>query len=110
MEKILFSVNIAMDPSKVNIESSWREALAEEFKKPYFDDIKTYLQEEKKEGYIVYPPGPTIFRAFELTPIDKVKVVIIGQDPYHNPGEAMGLCFSVPQGVRVPPSLRNVYN
>ncbi len=98
-----------MDPSKVSIESSWREALEEEFKKPYFDEIKAYLQNEIEQGHTVYPPGPKIFRAFELTPIDKVKVVIIGQDPYHNPGEAMGLCFSVPQGIRVPPSLRNVY-
>jgi len=98
-----------LDPSKVNIESSWREALAHEFKQPYFDAIKTHLLSEKKKGNVVYPPGPEIFRAFELTPIDKVKVVILGQDPYHNPGEAMGLCFSVPHGVRIPPSLRNVY-
>lgn len=98
-----------MDPDKVSIESSWKEALTEEFQQPYFDQIKAHLVQEGRSGYPVYPPGPLIFNAFALTPISKVKVVILGQDPYHNPGEAMGLCFSVPKGVRVPPSLRNVY-
>ena len=98
-----------MNPQDVDIEDSWRKALSEEFQKPYFDKIKKALQAERKVGNTVYPSGKDIFRAFELTPFNEVKVVILGQDPYHNPGEAMGLCFSVPQGVRVPPSLRNVY-
>ncbi len=98
-----------MDPLKVNIESSWRKALAEEFRQPYFEEIKAHLKSELKEGNPVYPPGPLIFKAFELCPLDQVKVVILGQDPYHNPGEAMGLCFSVPQGKRVPPSLKRIY-
>ena len=98
-----------MDPLKVNIEPSWREVLSDEFRQPYFDKITQILKEEKKNGQVIYPPGPLIFNAFSLTPFDKVKVVILGQDPYHNPGEAMGLCFSIPKGVRVPPSLRNIY-
>ena len=98
-----------MDPKDVNIEESWREVLSEEFQKSYFDDIKKQLLAERQNGYKIYPPGPLIFNAFNLTPFNEVKVVIIGQDPYHNPGEAMGLCFSVPKGVRVPPSLKNIY-
>jgi uracil-DNA glycosylase len=98
-----------MDPDNIKIEASWKKALREEFQKSYFDLIKSHLKEEIRAGQQVFPPGPLIFKAFELTPIDRVKVVILGQDPYHNPGEAMGLCFSVPQGVRVPPSLKNVY-
>lgn len=98
-----------MDPLKVNIEPSWREVLAAEFEQPYFDKITDILKQEKKNGQVIYPPGPLIFNAFKLTPFEEVKVVILGQDPYHNPGEAMGLCFSVPEGKRVPPSLRNIY-
>ena len=93
----------------VKIESSWKDALAEEFEKPYFASLVRFLHEEKAAGKVIYPPGSLIFRAFELTPVDQVKVVILGQDPYHNPGEAMGLSFSVPDGVRMPPSLRNIY-
>ncbi|HNE28747.1 MAG TPA: uracil-DNA glycosylase [Saprospiraceae bacterium] len=93
----------------VQIEASWKAVLADEFAQPYFGAIKTFLVEEKRAGKIIYPPGPLIFNAFNHTPFDKVKVVILGQDPYHNPGEAMGLCFSVPKGVRVPPSLVNIY-
>ena len=93
----------------VQIEASWKAVLADEFAQPYFSAIKTFLVEEKRAGKIIYPPGPLIFNAFNHTPFDKVKVVILGQDPYHNPGEAMGLCFSVPKGVRVPPSLVNIY-
>lgn len=91
------------------IESSWKKALKDEFSKDYFENIRNTLKSAKKNGDKVYPPDPLIFRAFDATPFDKVKVVIIGQDPYHGPGEAMGLCFSVPKGVRVPPSLKNVY-
>ena len=93
----------------VKIESSWKEALAPEFEKPYFRSLVAALHEEKALGKVIYPPGGLIFKAFELTPLDKVKVVILGQDPYHNPGEAMGLSFSVPDGVPAPPSLRNIF-
>ncbi|MBL7803225.1 MAG: uracil-DNA glycosylase [Saprospiraceae bacterium] len=93
----------------VQIEPSWKAVLADEFQQPYFTAIKTFLVEERRAGKTIYPPGPLIFNAFNHTPFDKVKVVILGQDPYHNPGEAMGLCFSVPKGVRVPPSLVNIY-
>ena len=93
----------------VKIEQSWKDALAGEFEKPYFAQLVRFLHEEKAAGKVIYPPGSLIFRAFDLTPVDQVKVVILGQDPYHNPGEAMGLSFSVPDGVRMPPSLRNIY-
>jgi uracil-DNA glycosylase len=95
--------------SDVKIESSWKTALAAEFEQPYFAAISAYLKQEIAAGKTIFPPGALIFNAFNLTPFNKVKVVILGQDPYHNPGEAMGLCFSVPRGVRVPPSLVNVY-
>ena len=93
----------------VKIEQSWKDALAPEFGKPYFEQLVRFLHQEKAAGKVIYPPGSQIFRAFELTPLDRVKVVILGQDPYHNPGEAMGLSFSVPDGVRMPPSLRNIF-
>ena len=93
----------------VKIEQSWKEALQSEFDKPYFAELVSYLHAEKRAGKVIYPPGPQIFRAFELTPVDKVKVVILGQDPYHNPGQAMGLSFSVPNGVPAPPSLKNIF-
>lgn len=93
----------------VKIESSWKDALAPEFEKPYFASLVRFLHAEKAAGKVIYPPGSLIFRAFDLTPVDQVKVVILGQDPYHNPGEAMGLSFSVPDCVRTPPSLRNIF-
>ena len=94
---------------KVNpvIEESWKEVLGEEFDKMYFLELKTFLLEEKKK-YRVFPPGPMIFNAFNHTPFDKVKVVLLGQDPYHGAGQAHGLCFSVPDGVQKPPSLVNI--
>lgn len=91
------------------MEKGWKTVLAQEFQQPYFAAIKTFLVREMQAGKTIYPPGPLIFNAFNQTPFDQVKVVIIGQDPYHQPGQAMGLCFSVPKGVRVPPSLRNIY-
>ena len=94
---------------EVSIEHSWKEELKEEFDKPYFEKIVHFLKEEKKAGKVVYPPGKLIFNAFECTPFNKVKVVIIGQDPYHNPGQAHGLCFSVPDGVAPPPSQVNIF-
>lgn len=95
--------------SKIKIEASWKAALAEEFSKPYFTSLSTFLKAEKAAGKKIYPPGSLIFNAFDTTPFEEVKVVVLGQDPYHNPGEAMGLSFSVPKGVRVPPSLKNIY-
>lgn len=94
----------------VRIEESWKRVLAPEFEKPYFQDLVARLHQEKREGRTIYPPGPLIFNAFNLTPFDKVRVVIIGQDPYHGPGQAEGLSFSVPHGVPVPPSLVNIYH
>ena len=94
---------------EVRIEESWRKALQSEFDKPYFAGLVDFLHQEKASGQVVYPPGSQIFRAFELTPLDKVKVVILGQDPYHNPGQAMGLSFSVPDNVPAPPSLKNIF-
>lgn len=98
-----------MNTEKIRIESGWKHALKEEFAKEYFTEIRKTLKKEKSEGIKIYPPGKLIFNAFDSTPFVKVKVVIIGQDPYHGPGEAMGLCFSVPKGTKVPPSLKNVY-
>ena len=95
--------------SHIRIEESWKRALANEFERPYFQTIATFLKTELSTGKTIYPPGPLIFNAFDTTPFDKVKVVILGQDPYHNPNEAMGLSFSVPKSVRVPPSLKNIY-
>lgn len=93
----------------VRIEESWKEALAGEFEKDYFRELVSELHKEKAAGTVIYPPGPLIFNAFDKTPLPSLKVVILGQDPYHNPGEAMGLSFSVPDGVRIPPSLRNIF-
>lgn len=93
----------------VKIESSWKEALHQEFNRPYFQEVTAFLKTEKMQGKTIYPPGALIFNAFEKTPFDKVKVVILGQDPYHGPGQAMGLSFSVPEGVPPPPSLVNIY-
>ena len=93
----------------VKIESSWKAVLTEEFEKPYFRSLVETLHREKAGGKVIYPPGSLIFNAFNLTPFDKVKVVIIGQDPYHNPGQAEGLSFSVPHGTACPPSLVNIY-
>lgn len=95
--------------SNVKIEASWKTALADEFQQPYFQAVAQYLKKAKTEKKIIYPPGSLIFNAFNTTPIDQVKVVILGQDPYHNPGQAMGLSFSVSKGMSVPPSLRNIY-
>lgn len=93
----------------VKIEPSWKEVLKQEFSKPYFLQVVTHLKTEKATGAVVYPPGPLIFNAFNCTPFHQVKVVILGQDPYHNPGQAHGLSFSVPDGVPPPPSLVNIY-
>ena len=91
----------------VKIDPSWYEVLRPQFEAPYFAQLKEFLVAERQQ-YVCYPPGSKIFNAFDSTPFDKVKVVILGQDPYHEPGQAMGLCFSVPDGVLVPPSLVNI--
>jgi uracil-DNA glycosylase len=91
--------------SNVKIEESWKAALSDQFEQPYFQGIATFLRKAKADGKTIYPPGSLIFNAFNTTPFEQVKVVILGQDPYHRPGEAMGLSFSVPRGVRIPPSL-----
>ncbi len=93
----------------VNIEPGWYEALKAEFEKPYFERLAAFLRSEKAKGKVIYPPGARIFSAFWLTPPDAVKVVILGQDPYHNPGQAHGLSFSVPYGVPPPPSLQRIF-
>ncbi len=94
---------------EVRIESSWKSALAEEFGKPYFESLVRFLHKEKSDGQKIYPPGSQIFRAFDLTPVSELKVVILGQDPYHGPGQAHGLSFSVSAGIPAPPSLKNIF-
>lgn len=93
----------------VQIEESWKSVLKQEFEKPYFKEIVTFLKTEKMAGKTIYPPGPLIFNAFNTTPFTEVKVVVIGQDPYHGPGQAHGLSFSVQNGVTSPPSLINIF-
>lgn len=93
----------------VQIESSWKMVLKEEFKKAYFLETVTFLRMEKATGKTIYPPGSLFFNAFNTTPFEAVKVVLIGQDPYHGPGQAHGLCFSVPDNITPPPSLVNIF-
>src|SRR5215212_8667464 len=93
----------------VKIEASWKEVLEDEFKKSYFKQITEHIKTEKAQGKTIYPPGPLIFNAFEKTPVANLKAVILGQDPYHGPGQAMGLSFSVPKGIPPPPSLINIF-
>jgi uracil-DNA glycosylase len=97
--------NTSINPQ---IEESWKEALKNEFKQDYFTNLKTFLVDEKKK-HVIYPPGAMIFNAFNYTPFNDVKVVLLGQDPYHGPGQAHGLCFSVANGVQKPPSLINIF-
>ena len=93
----------------VKIEPSWKERLQAEFEKPYFSDVVSFVRQEIADGKTIYPPGKLIFNAFDKTPFDKVKVVILGQDPYHGKGQAHGLCFSVQRGIKPPPSLVNIF-
>ncbi len=93
----------------VKIESSWKELLKDEFQNSYFLQIIAHLKTEKASNKIIYPLGSLIFNAFNKTPFNKIKVVLLGQDPYHNPEQAMGLSFSVPDGIKIPPSLQNIY-
>jgi len=101
----IFCVNIM----EVKIEEGWKSVLSEEFNKEYFIGLTDFIKKEISEGKQIYPPGKCIFNAFEKTPFDKVKVVILGQDPYHGLGQAHGLSFSVPQGIKQPPSLVNIF-
>lgn len=93
----------------IKIEASWKEALKQEFSTDYFQQIPEHIKTEKLQGKVIYPPGSVIFNAFNTTPLEKVKVVILGQDPYHGKGQAHGLCFSVQNGVPPPPSLLNIF-
>jgi uracil-DNA glycosylase len=94
---------------KIQLEDSWLERLYDQFEQDYMQELREFLVTRKKHQAVVYPPGPQIFNAMNSTPFDKVRVVILGQDPYHGPGQAHGLCFSVQPGVRIPPSLANIY-
>lgn len=98
-----------MSEPSVKLEDSWKQALAGEFSAPYMAALKSFLLEEKQSGKVIFPRGADYFRALDLTPLGKVKVVILGQDPYHGDGQAHGLCFSVQPGVKIPPSLVNIY-
>ncbi len=98
-----------MAATDVKIGESWKAPLAAEFSSPYMADLKAFLLEQKQEGRRIFPKGAEYFRALDLTPLEDVRVVILGQDPYHGEGQAHGLCFSVQPGVRIPPSLVNIY-
>ncbi len=95
--------------ARVNLESSWLDLVGEEFEKSYMKNLSAFLRAQKQAGKHIYPAGSEMFAALDATPVANVKVVVIGQDPYHGPGQAHGLCFSVPAGVQVPPSLVNIY-
>jgi uracil-DNA glycosylase len=94
---------------QVAIEPGWYEVLKEEFEKPYFKELVSFLKKEKQAGKVIYPAGPHIFNAFTFTPFKDVRVLLLGQDPYHGAGQAHGLCFSVQKGIKPPPSLVNIY-
>jgi len=94
---------------RVKLEDSWKAALKEEFEQPYMKQLGEFLRREKAAGKVIYPPGPLIFNALNSTPLEQVRVVILGQDPYHGAGQAHGLCFSVQPGVVPPPSLQNIF-
>ena len=99
-----------MDKSReIRLEASWKRRLESEFGQPYMVALREFLLERKRAGAVVYPPGPEIFNALDSTPFGQVKAVILGQDPYHGPGQAHGLCFSVREGIALPPSLVNIY-
>lgn len=95
--------------SRVRLDPEWKQVLAAEFAAPYLAELRAFLEQEKQAGKIIYPPGAEIFNALNTTPLSKVEVVILGQDPYHGPGQAHGLCFSVRRGVPPPPSLQNIF-
>lgn len=94
---------------EIKLDPSWKSRLEDEFSLPYMTALRQFLLDRKRQGAVIYPPGDLIFNALDTTPFDRVKIVILGQDPYHGPGQAHGLCFSVPEGVALPPSLINIY-
>lgn len=98
-----------VESGQVKLESSWLEVLAPEFEKSYMAELRQFLATEKQQGKVIYPKGNEYFNALDTTPFDQVRVVILGQDPYHGPGQAHGLCFSVQQGIQLPPSLQNIF-
>lgn len=98
-----------MNTQKIALDPAWLAALQDEFSAPYMRELKRFLKAQKAAKKVIFPPGKWIFNALNTTPLDRVKVVILGQDPYHGPGQAHGLCFSVPPGVRPPPSLLNIF-
>ncbi|WP_339842977.1 uracil-DNA glycosylase [uncultured Halopseudomonas sp.] len=98
-----------MAQGEIRLEAGWKAALEDEFDKEYMRTLREFLRTQKVSGKVIYPPGAQIFNALDSTPLDRVKVVIIGQDPYHGPGQAHGLAFSVPPGVKPPPSLQNIF-
>ena len=100
---------MSVTEKKAQMEESWLDKLEEEFEKPYMKELESFLAQEYQSGATIYPPFELVFNAFCQTPYDDVKVVIMGQDPYHGPGQAHGLCFSVPKGAPTPPSLQNIY-
>jgi uracil-DNA glycosylase len=110
VQGLFFSPNRVHTMEKLNpqIEDSWKDLLVAQFRADYFTVLRNFLVEEKKK-HSIYPPGSKIFAAFDFTPFHSLKVVILGQDPYHGPGQAHGLCFSVPEGVQKPPSLQNIF-
>lgn len=95
--------------ARVRLDPEWKEALAAEFASPYMAQLRAFLEQEKKDGKTIYPPGPEVFNALNTTPLSRVKAVILGQDPYHGASQAHGLCFSVRRGVPPPPSLQNIF-
>lgn len=99
----------ASDSRRIDLDPTWLAPLAVEFEQPYMQQLRAFLQAQKQAGKRIFPPGPDMFNAFRQTPLDTVKVVILGQDPYHGEGQAHGLCFSVRPGVEVPPSLQNIF-
>jgi len=98
-----------MPEDRLKLEASWKEVLSDEFDRPYMNELRAFLTKEKRAGKAIFPPGPEMFAALDTTPLSDVKVVIIGQDPYHGPDQAHGLCFSVRSGVQLPPSLLNIF-
>lgn len=106
MRLTLHATTVTIDP---RLHESWKVALDAEFQQPYMRELKAFLMAERQAGYVFYPPGPLIFRALDTAPFDQVRVVVLGQDPYHGPGQANGLCFSVSEDVALPPSLVNIF-
>ncbi|MGB2517219.1 MAG: uracil-DNA glycosylase, partial [Pseudomonadales bacterium] len=98
-----------MNSTSIQLHPTWLSRLENEFQQPYMQDLKSFLQQEKQQGKVIFPPGKDIFNALNSTPFEQVKVVILGQDPYHGPKQAHGLSFSVQPGVKIPPSLLNIY-